>query len=610
MNVYVKGQENIDVGTARAMVSAGRAAIAPGGAFHQVQPDARAILPFTPGFGSRNSDRVTRKGARLSFEMLRAVYERSSAVRPPVDFLINTLSTTPFRIATLPGARVPKKDVRRAEEMFTQPLSEMGTDTFRDLLSMLLRDILVLDHGIILKHNERGILDAFEAMNAAKFHPKADKRNGRLDGWLFNRDDLFVTTNADFTREEIVQFRRGARTDSLYGTPVIETIVHEVQALLNASRSFAVALDKNEIPPGLLHISGPGVGARQIDRMKQSIKQDAGIHQDYRLRVITGADKVEWVSLDRSNREMEVAQLVEDVEKIVFRNFGVDRIAMGSATDVNRSTAAEMVAVRNQSLIKPILDMLADKFTYEVLAQINPGLFIEFFYFARTGDEADLISSDDSETTSASRPNAANSEKTSCISCAGTGRIIYRELGETECAVCPVCLGRGYRGPTFVSRPRMLRSSISEVSTPQRAWISMSNEEDAANIDELQARTRRKITAILASMGDKDSVLAASGHVEKILTDMVESAHRVGASKVRESGYAPGKAGLTSARARIADLININMKLAIDLSGSAAEKDVIEGIASRSLDEASAIINLATNVAGSALSSSGAINCL
>ncbi len=607
MNVYVQGQENLDIGTARAMVNAGRAVIAPGGGFHYVRPEAARNLSLNnSSYTQYGADRVTRKGAQLSFDMLRTVYMRSSAVRPPVDFLINTLSTTPFQISAMPGARVPKRDIKRAEALFVQPLNDMGTDTFRDLLSMLLKDILVLDHGIVLKHTEKGIIDAFEAMDAAKFHPVADKKSGRLSGWTYNRSDFSAPASSDYSREDIAFFRRGARTDSLYGTPIIETIVHEVQALLNASRSFSIALDKNEIPPGFLHIGG-ATSPRQLDRMKQGIKEDAGIHQSYKLRVITGAETVSWINIDRSNREMEVAQLVEDVEKIVFRNFGVDRIAMGSATDVNRSTAEEMVAVRNQSLIKPILDMLADKFTYDVLAQINPGLFIEFFYYARTGDEADLVDEKTSETSSA-RPNAASDKKSACISCASTGRVLYTELGESQCAVCPVCQGRGYRGPTYTARPRMLRSAVSEVSTPYRAWKSMATEEDVASLAELEARTKRNVTAVLSSMGDKDSIMVASNHVEKILTDMVESAHRVGASKVREAKFAPGKAGLVAARARISDLVNYNMKLAVELSGSIGEKNAVEGIATRSLEEAASIIRLASHVAGSALSSSVAVN--
>lgn len=591
---FVKGQKGVDLDSARAMINAGNAYLAPGGAFEYSRPEQRQVLPYTPDVSGYGNARITRKGARISFDMLRNVYERSSSVRPPVDFLINTLSTTPFRISVVPGARVPKRDIRRAEELFTQPLAELGMDTFRDVLGKLLRDLLVLDHSILLKHTQEDAIDAFEAQDSAKFAPIPDK-SGRLKGWAYGDADPTKNAKPDFTRDEIVHFRRGQRSDSLYGLPIIETILHEVQALLNASRSFAVALNSNEIPPGILLLAGVN-SPRQLDRMKDNIRQDAGIHQSYKLRVITGVQDAKWISLDRSNREMEVAQLVEQVERIVFRNFGVDRIAMGSAADVNRSTAEEMVAVRNQSLIKPILDLLADKFTYEVLSMINPGLFLEFFYYARTGDEADLVDEESSETTSA-RPNQVIEK--GCVSCHGTGRILYSEHGDTSAAPCPVCYGRGYRGPTYVARPTGLRKPTAAlISTPRRAWETMASEYEEEKLAELQERARRNIKAVLSNMHDRDSAIAATEKAREILTDLNQKAFQMGASKVRDSNFAVSRGGLESAAARVDDFVKYNLRLAID---SVKSDDAFSNIATRGVDEALSIIDNAVAVAGSAV---------
>lgn len=583
-----------DLSTVKAQLDSGMASLR-NGELEYARGQRETLQSYlSPSYLGYGSSRITRKGARLSFETLRTIAERSSSVRPPIDFLVNTLSTTPFQISAMEGMRVPKRDIKRAEELFQQPTPMFSTETFRSLLSAVLRDLLVMDHAIILKHLSGNKLDGFEGMDAALFHPTT-RKDGRLKDWVQESAD--GVTYGTFKASEIAHLRRYSRTDSLYGMPVIETIIHEVQALLNASRSFSASLDKNEIPPGILFLLG--VHDRQIDRMRSQVKQDAGVLNDYRLRFLTGADDAKWIPFDRSNREMEVAQLVEQVERIVFRNFGVDRIAMGSAADVNRSTAEEMVATRNRSLIKPILDLLADKLTFEILRQINPGLYIEFFYYARTGAEEDLVDEQESETTSADSASGSARIIKPCHACKGSGVTTFRELNEVVGLSCPVCAGSGERRPTYTARPRMIMDTRAQLTNPRRAWQHLADGRDEDQMAKIKARTRRNVTTILESITDRDSAMSATNEVKKILGKFLADAHDLGSAKVKAAGLTPFKKAHAELSERVADFVQFNLTTAINFSKSEAD---VNNVIAKAIDEANAIIDHGEYVAGGALS--------
>lgn len=333
----------VDVNTAANMIKSGTAVPQGGGRVRLTDPYGKRALGTTFFSGSAIKGSLTlpfagRDDALLSYELLRLIARRSGVVKPPVDFVVRSLAGTPYRIRAVEGMRVPKKAIKQAEELFKQPLAEMGMDTFPDVLSKLMRDQMVLDQGIILKHRGAGGgMEAFECMDAATFLPIEDDKTGRLESWL---QRLKSGKESDYPIGDVVNFIINRRSDSLFGEPPLESVIHETNAILNASRSFSKAMNDNEIPPGVLFLMGAD-NSRAMSRLEQQVRRDRGVANDYALKVIAGIERAQWVPFQRPYHEMQVAELLERLERIVFRVFGVDRIAMGSAQDVNRCHSAD-----------------------------------------------------------------------------------------------------------------------------------------------------------------------------------------------------------------------------------------------------------------------------
>ncbi len=619
-------EQPINLATALNMMKTGSVKPDLGGGGVHLDNDSdmqRRLLPFLPDNFLRSSlvlPFTGRDGALLSYPIIRLMARRSSIVQAPINFVCRSLATTPYRIRTIEGMRVSQRDIRRAEELFIHPLGDMGRETFSTQLQKVLRDLMEIDHQITLKHIEGGSLDAFEAMDAAQFFPKQSKENHRLEGWM---QVISANKSIEWQKEEIVHLAMNRRTDSLFGMPTIESIVHEVTATINSSRSFSKSLSENDIPPGFLVLMGLD-GTRQLDRMQKQLKRDAGISNDYKLRVLSGVSDAKWVRLERDWREMQVAELLERIERIIFRAFGVDRIAMGSAADVNRSTAEAMVMTRHNSLFKPILDMLADAYTYEVLHEINPGLFIEFIHFARTGDMADLSSvtvrptgqMEDITSLDAGEPAKQGDEqkmvpRRTCGGCEGSGDMSYQINGVWEGQRCPDCGGTGFGGPLFVSRPRhmVLPTAINQIRrfnvNPGEAWESMATSQSKELLRQKAEITSHTIRARMESVQTEAEFYGAAKFVDEQLTALFRTAQGEAVVLLTKAGRSPATGNqIMVMQERIHDLVRFQMNGQMRAMSPGASAEDIQGLCWRSADDAAAICARVYEIAGRVLADS------
>lgn len=770
--------QQVDINSAAEMVKSGAAVARPDGRIAITDPYERAIgTTFFSGSAIRGTLTLPfagRDDALLSFELLRLIARRSSVVKPPIDFVVRTLQGTPYRIKAVEGMRVPQRAIRQAEELFVQPMAEMGQDTFIDVLAKLLRDQLVLDHGIVLKHRgDGGGLEAFEAMDAATFLPQQNEEGrGRLNNWL---QRLKNGQEEEFPVEDVVSFVINRRSDSLFGEPPLEAAIHEVNALLTASKSFSSAMNANEIPPGVLLLMG-GNSPNAVSRLEKQVRRDRGVRNDYALKTIAGIENAKWVPFQKPLREMQVAELMERLERIIFRLFGVDRIAMGchsedtqvltldgwkyhsevdessdmlatyapdggityvrpvrkfeyehdgkmihfqsrdvdalvtpnhrmyasrrhmgevygdyefveagsmmkgdfkfkasgrnwaeerpmdeydvaarrghvtevdyqgivwcyevepyhtlitrregkvlvsgnSAQDVNRSTAEAMVMTRNFSLFKPLLDIWANKFTFEVLKEIHPGLFIEFIHAARTGMEMDIVdvgpvgSMPEMMQPTGTETGGGDDEEERklyykfgrvCGGCEGKKKFIYHYNGEPQAVECPDCGGRGVGGPLFVSRPnsgrmvmpRGMQTIHTYGTNPSRAWEELATPRMKNQLLRKIEDTQGQIQSMTESVGSRDTMLQVGRDIKKALVNLFETAFEEAAGVAQQAGLQVSRDGLNDAKARVYDLIRFQVNKPM-MDGADHERAAITVG-----DDAVYLCNLATRVAGQAL---------
>lgn len=324
----------------------------------------------------------------LSYATLRRIYSESPTVRSCVDTIARVVSTAKYAIDGDPGHN--PEDLQRARDLFYNP--NPNAESFQSLLIKTLTDALVLDAGVIekVKGPTRKLL-ALMARDGATFLPSINT-NGLITGYkqvVWRGGIKYV----DFTPDEIVYIKLFPSTNTTYGHPIIESVVDEVGTLLFCIQFIAESFTNNEIPPGILHLGT--IGDIAYNRARDSFRLNRGQRAEQKIRVIDNVDIVEWIQLNRPNREMQLAELMNRIQRIVFQAFGVMPAAMGETQDVNKAVAETQERIEQSHLIEPLMNLLTYIFNTELLPDIGPHLKFRFLE-RRTGEPQKLAQADKS----------------------------------------------------------------------------------------------------------------------------------------------------------------------------------------------------------------------
>lgn len=360
-------------------------------------PGRRKGLQSGYGIWSQGQSTVQyRFGARLTYSQLRQVYYNSSAVRPCVDGINRRISNTPWTIKPVNDEDFSKEHQKKLFNFFNNP--NANKESLAQLSTRFLNDVLVIDAGAVEKVRAlKGNLLELVARDGTTISPKVDETGllqyyeqrptatapgnynpGRTrPGGSKGYSNLGATTSVGggrvikFPVNDIIYIMMYPRTSSIYGTPIIDGIVDEVAALLFSNVHIARSFTEDEIPPGVLNLGE--IGEMAYDRCKEDFRQKKGEFggKDYGLKIVYGTKQVEWVDFKRANKEMQVAELRDNIERIVYRNFGVTPTEMGATGDINRSLSEAHIKTGRSGLYVPLLSMLEYYYNTEVVPEFG-----------------------------------------------------------------------------------------------------------------------------------------------------------------------------------------------------------------------------------------------
>ena len=147
----------------------------------------------------------------------------------------------------------------------------------------------------------------------------------------------------------------------------MDTLVNECITVLLASEHAMLALDADEIPPGLLVIGG--VAGAAAERARADLQQMRG--KDHRVRVVSSPQpngiKAEWLELRHSVKDVQLLEVVDQMRRAIWRVFGVMPVELGVGDSTPRALAEVQVDVSSSHLIAPILDLLQARINAQVL---------------------------------------------------------------------------------------------------------------------------------------------------------------------------------------------------------------------------------------------------
>lgn len=321
--------------------SSGVDAIAPG------QRDPRFVKGRDTTYDDYAFPEWQPRTGRLSYALLRKIYERSSYVRPCVDALVRSVSSLPWVVRPFRGG--DPRNASAVREFLRDPNS--NDESLRKIFGQVLTDVMVIDEGIIEKiRSMDGTLLEIMARDGATFIPIKDV-HGTLYGYIQKLEPYDVVK---FSKDEVMYFELYPTTWNAYGLPIIETIVNEIASLMFSVQWIADSFTEDKIPPGILVLDH--IAKDAYERAKAEFQ--SGEDSQFTVKLFRNVGKAEWIELKRSNADMQLAELNTQIERIVYRNFGLQPFEMGVTTEINRATAEMALKVSQSRVFKPLIQMV------------------------------------------------------------------------------------------------------------------------------------------------------------------------------------------------------------------------------------------------------------
>lgn len=360
----------------------------------------------------------TRQQRLLTADQLWLVYNRVPDVRAAVDAIVRRVATWDWFVE--PTLDPSEEGYEEALNLATQAREFLKTpnndgETWQEFWTKLVTDLVIFDAGAsevvfdsILQRDADGEIiigddgrpkiaggenfEEFVVLRGPDIVPIIDQF-GRTLGYKQDRYGTgIVFTDPGgldalrgqlagepiFGPEQIVFFRMFPSTSTTTGQPLIETIVNEIITMMRQSEHSMLTFDADEIPPGILVITG--VSGAAADAAKQDLKRLRG--KDHKVRVVTSPDPnatgARWVELRHTQKDVDFVNVVMQIRRTIWRVFGVLPIEMGDTQDVPRSVGRVQLEVGASHLIGPILELIEGKVNARMLPQVvgveNKGL--------------------------------------------------------------------------------------------------------------------------------------------------------------------------------------------------------------------------------------------
>lgn len=200
-------------------------------------------------------------------------------------------------------------------------------------------------------------------------------------------EDVIVT---QYTDAQMMYMIRNPQTEIAfvgYGMPELEVLMRTVTTIINTDRFNSGMLAQGGTNKGILVVKSDTAQKYEFDTFKrdfrEAVRNAASFWRPPVLQVGKDAD-INWIALDRSNRDMEYGQLFDFLVK---QACGVFQIApeeinwqigpQSSRVNFESNQGPKMRASQIKGL-KPVLTSLANTLNQKVMKRLDPRYRIEF----------------------------------------------------------------------------------------------------------------------------------------------------------------------------------------------------------------------------------------
>ena len=271
-------------------------------------------------------------------------------------------------------------------------------DTFRSFLKKIVRDCLTYDQVCFEKLRDRkGRISRFIALPSETIRPAvADiehmdpkERRERVAFVQVYEDSVIAEFGPDDMAWAVMNPRTDLRVNG-FGFSPIEQIVRLVTAWLYGFEYNTKFFSQGSAIKGVINVKGaiPDRQLRAFRRMWYSMV--TGVQNSWKTPILNAED-LQWVSLHSNNREMEYAEWMNFLTKLICAVFGIDPLEIGfifgssgggSSLFEHRPNEQEVMESKDKGL-RPLIEHIEDTINHHIVWELNPD-----FEFSFTGLDA------------------------------------------------------------------------------------------------------------------------------------------------------------------------------------------------------------------------------
>lgn len=269
-------------------------------------------------------------------------------------------------------------------------------DDFVSFTRKVIRDSLELDQGTFeIVKNKKGEISEFLATDGATFRI-AETFNDELekfpekviDGYLPYYVQVYQSRIvAEFYPWELGFIIRNPQSNIYsngYGRSELEDLMHHITSIINADLYNANYFKVGSNPKGIIRVTGEINPARLEEFRVHWQSQMAGVANAHKVPIIN-ADKMDFISTQQSNKDMEYAKYQEYLIKLICAAYKIDpteiNFAAGSGANnslFNDGSAKDRVDYSRDKGLKPILRNYASYLNKMILEEKDPSYEVAF----------------------------------------------------------------------------------------------------------------------------------------------------------------------------------------------------------------------------------------
>lgn len=279
-----------------------------------------------------------------------------------------------------------------------------GNDDFDTFIRKITDDSLTFDQMTFeVIRNRRGNIESFLATDASTFRIADSYYSGEYNNSFFKRNNMWRDENI---KEDLIKgyapsyvqiyqnskvnvfypwelcFGTRNPTTSIYsngyGVSEIEELIQVITAMLWGDEYNRRFFSQGSAPKGLLKFKNGNINETALQQFKQQWQaMITGVMQSWKTPVVEG--DVEWVDLQKNNRDMEYTAWMEYLIKIACAVFSIDPTEIG--WDISRSGSGggmfegsqkERLKNSRDKGLYPLLKFHQRKLNKYIVEQIHP----------------------------------------------------------------------------------------------------------------------------------------------------------------------------------------------------------------------------------------------